>query len=560
MTLFQQGQLAGLDELCALAIELRKSRRLDEATSVADRAAELFPESAAPLRVKASVLRLQRRLPEAVDVLRRAVAIAPADSHLMFTLADVLDNSARYNEAVDAFATAVRLDPNSINARCGLAGALGHLGRLSDANANFAEASRLRPAEPTLFSNVLFGMLFDPDVTPAALEKAHGQWWERFGRPLASSRQRHANDRSPDRVLRVGYVSPNFREHPIAFFIEPVLAAHRADQVHAICYSDVLKHDATTARIRSRAHGWRETANLDDAALDQLIRQDRIDILVDLTQHMARNRLTLFARKPAPVQVCYLGYPYSTGLETIDYRLSDAHLDPPGAIAPGPEEVALLESYFCYRPPDDAPDVNPELPSRARVGAVTFGSMNQMMKINPQTLDAWVRVMRSIDGSRLLVKSQGLSDLLAHEPMLTELRRRGIERVELAGNSPLAEAMGQMSCNVDIALDTFPYPGGTTSCHLLWAGVPVVTLEGALPIHRLGATVLRTIGLGELVARDIDDFVQIAIDLANDEPRRVELRATLRDRMRTSPLMDPARFVRKLESLYRQMWQRWIAT
>lgn len=557
MERFLRGEIADETALRALAIELRKLKRLDDALTVADRATQLFPTSAAPLRVKASVLRMQRRLPEAAEVLQRAVAIAPADPKLLLTLAEVLDNCARYTEAADAYAAAARVASDSIDAQCGLAGALGHLGRLKEANAIFADVSRRVPGNPSLFSNVLFGMLFDPDVRPEQLEQAHREWWVRFGQPQASAWQPHENERSPDRVLRVGYVSPAFREHPIAFFIEPILAAHRAEHVQAICYSDTLKNDAVTERLRAHSPIWRDTAALDDRALDELIRADGIDILVDLTQHMGRNRMTLFARKPAPVQVCYLGYPYSTGLRTIDFRLTDAHLDTPPAEPPGPEQVARLASYFCYRPPDDAPTPADEPPSRSRQ-QVTFGSMNQLMKLNPPVLDAWARIVRAIDGSRLLIKSAGLSDPLAHAPMLGALQRRGIERVELHGNSPLPDAMAQMSANVDVALDTFPYPGGTTTCHLLWAGVPVITLEGKLPVHRIGATVLRTIGLAELVARDLEEFVQIAIDLANDEPRRAELRRTLRQRMASSPLMDRGRFVRDLENLYRQMWLRWI--
>jgi predicted O-linked N-acetylglucosamine transferase (SPINDLY family) len=587
------------DALCNWSSSLRALKRTGEAVTVARRAVASSPAALAPQMILARSLLDNGNRAEAIDVLRaassgflnepepltllgvalhaagraveavealtRANQIRPDQPDCLYALGDALDSLHRYSESAALYQRALELSPAMSPARYALGGALGHVGRLSDAIACFRGAAECDPSDAAVHGNVLFGMLYEPHVSEPALLDEHARWWRSHGAPHAPpalpwhSGPFRRHDRDPERKpLRVGYVSPNFRGHPVTFFVLPILANHRRDEVMTLCYSDAAAPDAYTQRIRSAADAWRDTQKLNDDELARLIRDDRIDLLVDLTQHLANNRMPLFARKPAPVQLTYLGYPYTTGLPTMDYRLTDPHLDPDPVHSAGPETLLYLpESYFCYGPPPDAPPITHDVAS-ARQGVVTFGSINQLMKINDGVVETWSRVLASVPGSRLLLKAQGFGDPRACEDFVARFARHGVaaDRIETQGMSPLREAMAELH-RVDVVLDTFPYPGGTTTCHVLWMGVPVVTMAGRLPFHRMGVSVLNNVGLDEQVARDAEQFVTIAVALANDVERRRELLRSMRSRMDASPLMDGPRFARHLEPLYRRVWTAW---
>jgi predicted O-linked N-acetylglucosamine transferase (SPINDLY family) len=321
----------------------------------------------------------------------------------------------------------------------------------------------------------------------------------------------------------------------------------------------VLVSDALTSQFQQYADRWRSILGLTDNEVATQIRDDGIDVLVDLTLHMADNRLLVFARKPAPVQVTFAGYPGSTGLTTMDYRLSDPHLDPPGIddSVYSEKTIRLPDTFWCYDPLDAGGiPVNP-LPALDR-NWVTFGCLNNFCKINDGVLNLWARVMHEVRDSRLLLLASHGSH---RQWTLNRLGKEGIdpERIEFIAFQP-RRAYLQTYNRIDLGLDSFPYNGHTTSLDSIWMGVPVVTLVGQTVASRAGWSQLSNLGLRELAGQTPDQFVQIAVELANDLPRLQGLRATLRQRMERSPLMDAPRFARNIEVAFRQMWHEWCAT
>jgi predicted O-linked N-acetylglucosamine transferase (SPINDLY family) len=345
----------------------------------------------------------------------------------------------------------------------------------------------------------------------------------------------------------------------VAFFIEPLLAAHNRDRVEITCYANLLQPDPMTQRLRGIADRWRNVWGLDDNKLTQLVRSDGIDILVDLAGHTNGNRLRAFGRKPAPVQVAWLGYPNTTGLREMDYRLTDEWADPPGANDELYTEtlVRLPHGFLCYKPLEDCPDVAP-LPA-VRNGHVTFGCFNNSAKISSPVLDAWSEILNTVPESHFLLKSRQLHGPGLHQRFREEFARRGIapERIEMLGsvNSTLDHLA--LYGRVDIALDTFPYNGTTTTCEALWMGVPVVVLAGDRHAGRVGVSLLHGIGMDELIAASPDEYRQLAIDLAGDRDRLAAYRAMLRSRMQNAPVMDATGFARDIEEAFRDMWRRW---
>lgn len=355
--------------------------------------------------------------------------------------------------------------------------------------------------------------------------------------------------------MKIGYVSTDFRDHSVSFFIAPLLEAHAREEVEIYCYSGLRKPDTITERLRKSGSVWRDVPTLSDEELAAQIRADGIDILVDLTMHSANHRLLTFARKPAPVQVSWLAYPGTTGLETIDYRLTDASMEPLSYQdhLPGGRPVHLPDSWCCYEPLGEFPEPG-ELPA-LQAGHVTFGSLNNFCKINEAVQECWARLLQAVPGSRLLIycpEGDGRRDLLH----FFDIHGAGMERVEFVAHCPREEHM-RLYRRIDICLDPFPCNGMTTTCHALWMGSPVVTLPGSAPVSRAALSLLSTVRLPECVAKSEADYIRVAMDFATDLPRLAEFRATARPRMRASPLMDAPRFARAIERAYRAMWREW---
>ena len=375
--------------------------------------------------------------------------------------------------------------------------------------------------------------------------------------PWRSFIQPHGNDRSALRRLKIGYVSPNFRDHVVGRNLLPLFREHDRRQFEFVCYADVPRHDELTNRFQSHADAWRDTAGLTDVQLAQRIREDGIDILVDLTLHMAHNRLLVFARKPAPVQVTFAGYPGTTGLSTIDYRLTDPYLDPPDLCDRyyAEQSIRLPDCFWCYDPLDSDAAVN-GLPA-AEKGYVTFGCLNNFCKVNPPILKIWAQILKAVDRSRLtLLAGEGTHRQCALD-LLAEAGVAG-DRVTFVAHQPRPQYLRYYHA-IDIGLDTVPYNGHTTSLDSFWMGVPVVTLTGPTVVGRAGLCQLMNLGLPELIGSSPEQYVRVAAELAQDLPRLGNLRGSLRQRMQSSPLMDAPRFARSIEAAYREMWRRWCA-
>jgi predicted O-linked N-acetylglucosamine transferase (SPINDLY family) len=540
-----------------LASVLRDMARLDEAEQEARLSLQLKPDYAIAHVILGDILRQQGRLEAALGEIRSGIALQPASADAYNALAGALRDSGDLDAAIDASGEAIRLNPESAESFNSLANALKDQARLDEAIDAYRKAVDLAPHAANIHSNLIYTMYFSPKTCDlATIAAEHERWRSRHEDPLRS--QPHTNNRDPNRRLRIGYVSPDFCTHVLSFFNIPLLTHHDRERFEVYCYSNVRRQDAITQRFKQTATAWRDIAALSDEQAAARIRSDGIDILVDLAQHMAHNRLPVLARKPAPVQVAWIGYPGSTGLKSIDYRMTDPHLDPPGMFdAYSSEQVIRLpDSFWCYDPFIDEPQPG-ELPA-LRASSITVGCLNNFCKVNEPVLALWARVLTAVPNSRLLL----LTDPGRHRQMtLDSLAKMGIDptRVEFFSRRPRPQYL-ELYHRIDITLDTLPYNGHTTTMDSLWMGVPVVSRLGATPVGRAGLSILTNLGLAdELLARTDDNFVQIATDLARDADRLAQFRRTLRTRMKQSPLMDAPRFARNVEDAYRQMWKQWCS-
>jgi len=536
---------------------LRAQNQLEEARAYFERALAAAPDHFEAWLNLSSALRDLDRLEDSMAACREALRRRPDSARAHNNLGNALRGQGRLGEAEQCFREAIRLQPSLAEPYANWGGVLKDQGRLEEALAACRQAMELDPKSASPSSNFFFYLHYGDLCPPETVYEEHRLWGLRQ-RELAAAARPHTNDRNPDRRLRVGYVSPDFRNHSVAFFVEPALAAHNRRAVEVYCYSNVARPDAVTQRIRAAADHWRDIRGMKDTAAADLIRADGIDILVDLAGHTAGTRLMALARKPAPVQATWCGYPATTGLEAIDYRVTDGLCDPPGG-ADGlhTEKLVRLPAPFtCYRPPDDAPEVGP-LPAR-ETGAVTFGSFNFLAKVTPRMIAAWSALLTEVPGSKLALKSAPLVDEATRRLVWQRFQALGIppERVLLLGPVGPREHLASYH-RIDIALDTFPYHGTTTTCEALWMGVPVVTLAGATHASRVGVSLLESVGLGDWTADSIEDYVERAARAARDLDGLAALRAGLRAQMAASPLMDAARFARNLEDAYRRMWRRW---
>jgi predicted O-linked N-acetylglucosamine transferase (SPINDLY family) len=534
---------------------LHEKGELDEAAAVLERALSLQPDYPEALNGLGLVFQSRRQFADAVAHYRRALSIRPDHHEILNNLGSALQEQQEFDAAIAAYRQAIALRPDYPEALGNLANVLSQVGEFGEALALYQRSLALKLDARTASSMLMFLHML-PEWTPRQIYQEHALWHQTFARPLAASIRRHENDRSENRRLRIGYVSPDWGDHPIGRFMLPLLAHHDHGRFEIVVYTDGAESTELFERLRSRADVWQDTQALSNADLAERIRADRIDILVDLDMHAKARRLPAFARKPAPVQVAYLSYCSTTGMEAIDYRLSDPYLDPPGMDESVYSEktIRLPHTFWCYAAPDEAPPVN--APPAMENGYVTFGCLNNFAKISPLTIDLWAGILREVGDSRLLVHARPGSH---RDRFRQRFADRGVDpgRVDFVDHLPLPRYFQQYH-RIDVALDPFPFGGGTTTCETLWMGVPVVTLAGQTAVSRAGTSILSNVGLPELVARLKGQYIQIAADLARDLPRLSGLRNSLRPRMLGSPLMDAADFARQIERAYRQMWSNWV--
>lgn len=585
-----------VSSLANLGAQLVGQGKLPQALEVLRDAVRIRPQSAETWLRLGDVLRSLGRLSEAADVLRQGVQTMPGNAELHFQLGNAWRDLGRGDLAIPCFQQTLRLQPDHFGAHISLAFVLIGIWNLDKAIVALEAAARLRPDAPEVYgnlgtvylyrgqlresvenyrralslnpemvgaySNLLLTLNYDCKIEPRALFEEHRRWGERYEVPIRASipARRNAFTRpEPERRLRIGYVSPDFHDHPATRFFEPILENHDRQQLSVFCYALGAGRDATTDRLERLSEGWRANTGMTDEQIAEEIRGDAIDILVDLAGHTRNNRLLVFAHKPAPIQIAFLGYPNTTGLAAMDYVVTDEVLDPPGEPVLYTEEPIRLPHGFCpFRPLANAPAVAP-LPA-TQSGVVTFGSVHNFAKLNSAVLDLWCQVLRAVPSSRLLIYRHTLTQSMqTHVRALFTARGISAERIGMHQASDVEQAFLGGYGQMDILLDTFPFSGHTTTCESLWMGVPVLTLYGNRRAGRMSASVLTQLGLTDWIARTPQDFVEIAVRASAEIARLAGLRWDLRRRMLASRLCDCAGYTRTLESAYRAVWRAWCA-
>ena len=540
-----------------LGVALKDRGKLDEAAASYRRALAIRPDHIDAHINLGNVLRDRGKPDEAVASYRQALALKPDNIEALHNLGTALGDQCKFDEAVESYERVLALKSDYAEAHNNLANVLKHQGRVDESLTSYERVLALRPDYAAAHSNLLLTQHYSDRISSAGLLAAARRFGDRFDRKSAG--KTFPNDRSAERRLRIGYVSGDFQQHPVGFLLARVLEAHDRAAFEIFCYANSANVDSVTDRLKAAADHWRSVVGVSDADSATMIERDRIDILVDLSGHSAKNRLLMFALRAAPVQASWLGYFGTTGLRTMDYLLMDDAAVPPGEERWFTEAIVRLPyGRFCYAPPDYAPDpVDP--PSLTR-GHMTFGSFNNIAKIGAGVVKLWAEVLQATPGSRLLLKWKSFDDGKVRRDFVDAFRAAGVaqERLELRGFSPHPEMLAQYG-DVDIALDPFPFGGGLTSCEALWMGMPVVTLPGDRPASRQSVGFLNLLGLNDCAARSPAEYVRCATDLAANPQRLTALRHSLRSRMTASPLCDGALFTPSLETAFRQMWNRWRA-
>ncbi|MFQ5936709.1 MAG: tetratricopeptide repeat protein, partial [Acidiferrobacterales bacterium] len=540
---------------------LREAGDLIQAIAALKRATTLKPDFAQAYDNLGDALWEAGQFDDALIALQRAIALSPNSAEAHSNVGNVLKDQGRLSEAILAYEKALTLKPAFPAAYNNFGKALEAQGRLDEALAAYRRALTIDPHLVEAHSNLLLGLHYRVGTEAKEILVECKRWSEQYAAAFSATSSTQNNDRSPDRRLHIGYLSPDFRAHSVAAFVEPLLTHHNREAFEVTCYANVPRPDALTQRFQGLADRWRDIWRLDDEATAELIREDRVDILVDLAGHTAHNRLLVFARKPAPVQVAYLGYPDTRGIAAIDYWLTDDLADPPGADRFYVERlVRLPQGFNCYHPPADCPTVG-ALPALA-AGRVTLGSFNNAAKLNERVIACWASVLKALPETQLILKAQSLADAGTQKRFAARFEQHGVssKRVEMIGSVLFRTAHLDLYNRIDIALDCFPYNGHTTTCEALWMGVPVITLAGETHAGRVGVSLLSYAGLAELIADSTEAYVKVAVSLARDLTRLQTLRQGLREHLRHSPLTDAKGFTRTLEAAYRQMWTNYCNT
>jgi protein O-GlcNAc transferase len=535
---------------------LLRMGRLEQSHFYAQRALATRPDDANLVHNLAMTSMAVGKEQEAIDGFHRALAMRPEHVDARLALINILMDKRRGAEALEHCRKALAIAPNA-QVSISYAAALSSLSEQDEAVAFLRGAVRLHPREARLREALALAINAQYGADPREVFAAHTDFAELVDAIKPPFRATYIPRKDPHRRLRVALVSPDLRAHSVSFFIEPFLEHFDREQLEVVCFNTNRGEDATTRRLKSRASLWRDASSMTEVDIGRQMSEDRIDIAVDLAGHTDGNSLLAFALRIAPVQVTCIGYPDTTGLKQMDYRIVDSHTDPPdpalGFDARATEKLWRLDPCFlCYRPVEGAPE-----PALAAHEGVVFGSFNAARKTTPGTARLWSRILQSVPGSRLALKSQDFSDPLIPERMLARFAQHGIgpERIEiLRPTKAIADHLALYS-RIDIGLDPIPYHGTTTTCEALWMGVPVVTHAGRIHADRVGVSLLSNVGAPELIGRDEDDYVRVAVELASDPARLGAYRATLRQRLAASPICDPKGYAERLGAAFRAMWR-----
>ncbi|XVE75927.1 hypothetical protein DITRI_Ditri12bG0130900 [Diplodiscus trichospermus] len=500
-------------------------------------------------------------LDKAVECYQLALSIKPNFSQSLNNLGVVYTVQGKMDAAASMIEKAIIANPTYAEAYNNLGVLYRDAGNISMAISAYEQCLKIDPDSRNAGQNRLLAMNYINEGDDDKLFEAHRDWGRRFMR-LYPQYDSWDNLKDPERPLVIGYISPDYFTHSVSYFIEAPLIYHDYGNYKVVVYSAVVKADAKTNRFREKVMKkgglWRDIYGIEEKKVASMVRDDKIDILVELTGHTANNKLGTMACRPAPIQVTWIGYPNTTGLPTIDYRITDSLADPPNTKQKHVEElVRLPECFLCYTPSPEAGPV-PPTPALSN-GFVTFGSFNNLAKITPKVLQVWARILGAVPNSRLVVKCKPFCCDSIRQKFLTTLEQLGLEsvRVDLLPLILLNHDHMQAYSLMDISLDTFPYAGTTTTCESLYMGVPCVTMAGSVHAHNVGVSLLSKVGLGCLIAKNDNEYVQLALQLASDVTALQKLRTSLRDLMSKSPLCDGQNFIRGLEATYRNMWHRY---
>ncbi|MEZ5278015.1 MAG: tetratricopeptide repeat protein [Opitutaceae bacterium] len=537
-----------------LGLALKDSGSYEEAAACFRRSSDLNPKADAPHNNLGIVLKETGDLDRAIACYWKALELNPRSHLALNNLGNALKEKGDFLKAKTAFEKAIEITPTYAVAHNNLGTVFNELGDAASALAAFERAILLRPGYHHALSNRLLTLNYGGTLDGRSLIEEHLEVGRQFEAPFARGRRPHPNPRDPDRRLRIGYVSGDFRDHPVARFIEPVLSRHDRTQFEVFAYSNHRLEDGISADLKSVVDHWIPVWALNDEAMADRIRGDGIDILVDLSGHTAHNRLLVFARKPAPIQVSMIGYMQTTGLTSIDFRVTDHAIDPEadGGSSGSEKLLRLRHGAATYRPPECCPEVNP-LPALSN-GFITFGSFNNLAKATPEAIHAWVAILKRLPTARMLIVGR------SGHSVGQIMQDQGIaaDRLDLIDRLPL-EGYLALHHRVDLLLDTFPYNGGTTNLNAIWMGVPFVSLAGSSTVARTGPSLLRVIGLEDLAATNKDDYIERAVAAASNLDQLSAWRPVLR--LRVEPLLgDGTEFTRELETQLLAVWREWCAT
>jgi predicted O-linked N-acetylglucosamine transferase (SPINDLY family) len=567
LALEQQGKLQEAVQTCRMAVSLlpteasahnqlgvflRKTGAVGQAIASHRRAIELKPDFAWAHHNLGNALQERRCFDEAISCYERAILLAGENCKFLCGLASAYKESGNLDRALDCYRRALALRADDFDAVAGIAGVYQETGQIDLAIEHFRQAIQLNPASVSTHDRLLFALLHDPKSTFESTAAEQLRWKQLHSKPSTAPIQPVPTDRDPDRKLRIGLVSADFRGHAVGLFLTPLFKSIDRTRFELFCYWQGFEPDPQTAWFESHADGWRMIFGRSDDEVAAIIRADAIDILIDLSMHTAGNRLMVFARRPAPAQVSYLAYAGGPALSAIDYRLTDRHLDPDESkdrLSPK-KSIHLTGTYWCYPArPDPIPPGN--LPA-AENGFVTFGCLNKFSKISEAALEIWARLIADVAASKLMLHAPPGNH---RQRTLDCLSARGIDpqRVEFVPQLSTTDYLA-MYQRIDIALDPFPFAGATTTCDALWMGVPVVTLAGRTAIERAGVSILNNAGFPDWIATSTAEYIAIAANLAGDLPKLARLRSTMREQLKQSPLMDATGYARSIESALRTMW------
>jgi|TARA_B100000315_G_scaffold258240_1_gene309651 predicted O-linked N-acetylglucosamine transferase (SPINDLY family) len=539
-----------------LGSALRNLGELEQAVTSFKEAISINPNYAQAYSNLGAALHGSGESEEALTCIRKALSIQPDCAEAHYNLGSVLYDLGSVDESVASYEKAISLKPDYTEAHINLGSVLQEKGQLTEAVAICRKAVSIDPNNVQASSNLLFVVNYNPSLSAEDIFAEYRRWNDRHAAPLKDTWIRHEIVPPSGRRIKVGYVSPDFRNHSARFFIEPLLANHNHLEVEIFCYGEVKREDSFTERCKELSDHWLNTVGMSDAALASRIRADGIDVLMDLAGHSVGNRLLVFARRPAPVQITWLGYGYTTGMDAMDYFLADAHFVPHGFDHLFSETVHRIPRLpFAYQPPDDMPATG-ALPAQQR-DHVTFGCFSRLLRINDKVMASWSRILAEVKGSRLMLDSKPFVNAERRQQFMHRLSVHGIapDRADLIYSTPQT-ALWQAYNRIDIALDPFPHNAGTTTFEALWMGVPVVALKDRPPLGRFGSTLLNSIGMQDWLAEDIDSYIRIAVEKSRDLQRLATLRSNLRQAIANSPICDAKGLSLAFEQAYHQMLRK----